>query len=195
MGLLDYELISGFSPLLYLLMGGIFGDTFIIIVGFLYAQGEIPFLEPILFTLIGIVLADCIFYFIGASNYFNKIKKSKRGRKILRKTNSAIDFLTGNNLLVALFYCKFITGAKFIINVYLGEKKIPFKKYFYLNLLMALFWTAVAWTVGYLSGEGFSWIWKYFESLTLASFFIIVVIGVIYSSSKKLKKHFKKKYP
>ena len=81
MGLLDYELISGFSPLLYLLMGGIFGDTFIIIVGFLYAQGEIPFLEPILFTLIGIVLADCIFYFIGQVITLIKLKKAKGEEK------------------------------------------------------------------------------------------------------------------
>ncbi|NCN52055.1 hypothetical protein GW931_03520 [archaeon] len=194
MGILDYEVISSFSPLLYALLGGIFGDSFMILVGFLYSQGEIPLLEPIIFTLIGLVLADCIFYFIGASSYFSKLKKTKIGGKILKKTNSAIDFLTGNNLVVALFYCKFITGAKFIINVYLGERKIPFKRYFTLNLVMAIFWTVVSWSVGYLSGAGFSWIWEYFESLALASFFIIVIIGIIYTFSKKLKRHFKREY-
>ncbi|HIH52271.1 MAG TPA: hypothetical protein HA284_01900 [Nanoarchaeota archaeon] len=194
MALLDYELMSSFSPLWYALLGGFFGDSFMIFVGFLYAQGEISFFEPIIFTFIGLIIADCLFYFIGTSKYFERIKNTKIGGRILRKTNSTINFLTGNNLIVALFYCKFITGAKFIINVYLGEKGVPFGKYFNLNLLMALFWTVVSWGAGYLSGKGFKWILDYFESLTIASFFIIIVVGIAFNYSKKLKKHFDSKY-
>ena len=195
MGFLNDRLVSSFSPVLYVLMGGIFGDSFMILVGFLFSQGKISFFEPIFFTLLGLIIADCLFYFIGASPYFDKIKKSKSGSKILAKTNFIIDFLTGNRLSVALFYSKFIMGAKFIINVYLGEKKVPFKKYFTLNLIMAIFWTIVSWLIGYLSGRGFNWIWEYFDSLALASFFILVIVGIIFNSSKKLKAHFLKKYP
>ncbi|MBU2612647.1 MAG: hypothetical protein KKB62_02915 [Nanoarchaeota archaeon] len=194
MSIFNYDMISSFSPMLYLLLGGVFGDTFMILVGFLYSQGEISFLEPILFTFAGLIIADCLFYFIGRSPYFDRLKRTKKVGNILRKANSTIDFLTLNSLLVALFYSKFIAGAKFIINFYLGEKKVPFKKYFIWNFFMAVFWTIISWGIGYVSGEGFNWIWRYFDSLALASFFILLIAGIVFNYSKKLKSHFRKKY-
>ncbi|MCR4327512.1 MAG: VTT domain-containing protein [Nanoarchaeota archaeon] len=194
MGFWENILLLEFSPIMYALLGGVWGDTFMIVVGFLYSQGKIPLLMPILSTLIGLIIADTIFYFIGRATYFERIKRTKRGKEIIDKTNLTIKFLTGNKLLVALFYSKFLFGVKFIINVYLGERKVPFGKYFTLNLLMAIFWTFVSWIIGYLSGKGFIWIWEYFDSLALASMFILVILAIIFNSSKKLKAHFNKKY-
>lgn len=194
MGFWETVISTGFSPLIYLLLGGVWGNTSTIVIGFLYSQEKVPFFEPILFTFIGLLVADIIFYFLGRIPYFEKIKKTKRGSSIINKTNLTIKFLTGNKLLVALFYSKFVFGVKFIVNFYLGATKVPFKKYFTLNLLMAIFWTVVSWLVGYLSGRSFSWIWKYFDSLALASVVILVILAIVFNLSKKLKEKFNEKY-
>ncbi len=194
MDLTSFEWIYPLGPIIYAIIGAVIGDGFLIIIGFLQSQGIIKNYWPALFAFLGLYLSDVIFYFIGRSKYFEKLKKRKRAKKIIGRINITIDFITRKNLLLALFYSKFISGAKLIMNIYLGEKKVPIRKFLLLNLAMAIFWTIITWTIGYLTGEGIIWIFKYFESITLASLSAIIIVIIFFNLSKKTKRHLEKKY-
>lgn len=189
-----YQWVITLGPVMYALVGAVIGDGFFVIIGFLQAQEVISDFWPAFFAFVGLYVSDLIFYFIGGSKYFTKLKRRKRAKKIIERFNLTIDFITGENLLIALFYSKFISGAKLVMNIYFGEKGIPIKKFLILNFLMAVFWTIVTWIIGYLSGEGVSWVLKYFESITIAALVAVIIAIILFNISKTTKRYLEGRY-
>src|SRR3989338_6411534 len=109
--MISLEAIDPSSPWAFLaiiLLGGIIGDNVFIILGFMMSQdsSRIWVYYPLLF--LGMVTADYLFYLIGRSKSFEKIKNVKIIGKFFDRVDGAIDFITGNHLILAFFYCKFI---------------------------------------------------------------------------------------
>lgn len=190
MDLLNFSYISSFQAPLYIILGGIIGDGLLVIVGFLQSQGYIKNYWPAFYSFLGLYFTDVICYYFGRSKYFKKFKK----KKAILRFNATMNFITGNKLLLTLFYSKFISGAKLFMNIYMGEKGIPQKKFLILNLLMAIFWSIVTWLIGYYSGEGFGWVLKYFESITLGVLVLIIIAIILFNLSKKTKKYLEEQY-
>jgi membrane protein DedA with SNARE-associated domain len=142
-----------------------------------------------IYLFLGIVTADFMYYLIGRSKSFEKIKRIKIVGKIFERVDSTIDLMTWKHVNLAFFYCKFITGAKFVIDAYLGKKGVKPLKFILMTFLAAIIWSSVAFLIGFYSGKGFIWVLTVFESLTLGFLFIMIIVAVFYKFLGHTKKY------
>ena len=84
-GLIDYlPLLSFLAPII----GG--GEVGVIVVAFLFAHDVYNFLIVLIFSFLGMLVMDSIWFFIGTSNLFKKIKSWKRISKGYSKLENGI---------------------------------------------------------------------------------------------------------
>ncbi len=193
---LALELLDPSNPLFILivfLIVMIIGDNIFIILGFAAAQGYMEWWMLIMFFW-AIVISDYPFYLIGKSKYLKRLKKIKFLGKFFKRMDETLDFITGNHTTLAFFYCKFISGAKPWINIYLGEKKVSQTRFIIMTLIAGIVWSIFAFFIGWFSGQGFSFIWDYFESLSLALFFLTIFFGIFLGSIKRAKRYIHEKF-
>ncbi len=194
--MIGLEILDPFNPWflpLVLLITFVIGDNIFLVLGFGFSQGYSDIWFLIVFF-VAIVLTDYPFYLIGRSKKFKKLKKIKIIKKIFGRVDETLDFITGNHVNLAFFYCKFISGAKPWINIYLGEKRVSQKRFIVMTLIAAIVWSLFAFLIGYISGQGFTFVWGYFESLSIAVFFLLVILALFFKSTKKTKEYIHSKY-
>src|SRR3972149_979584 len=177
----------------FLLITLIIGDNIFLVLGFAYSQGYTEIWSLIAFFW-GIVLTDYPFYLIGKSRSFRNLKKIKIIGKLFGRIDDTLRFITWNNITLAFFYCKFISGAKPWINIYLGERKVSTSRFIIMTLIAAVVWSVFAFIVGWLSGAGFTFIWDFFESLSLAVIFLVIITALFLKGIKKAKEYANEKY-
>ncbi len=194
--MIGLEILDVSTPwivLIILFITLIVGDNIFLVLGFGFSQGYYkPWLLIVFF--LAIVLTDYPFYLIGRSRYFERLKKIKFLGKFLGRIDDTLDFITGNHITLAFFYCKFISGAKPWINMYLGEKKVSQTRFIIMTLIAGVVWSIFAFTIGYLSGQGFSFAWEFFESLSIAVLLLIIFFALFLKSIKKIKGYIHQKY-
>lgn len=193
--MIGLEIIDPANPLfiLFVILVTLFiGDNVFIIMGFGASQGYFEWWLAILFFW-AIVLTDYPFYWLGKSKYLERLKKTKFFARFFNRMDETLDFVTANNLFLAFLYCKFISGAKPWINIYLGEKRVSTKKFIIMTLIAAIIWSLFAFLIGYVSGQGFSFVWQFFQSLSIAIFFLIIIFALFFKFIKKFKQYIHKK--
>lgn len=193
-GLETFDLTTPLMPLIVFLLGAFAGDNLFIVLGLLNSQGLPNMWEIIIFLFLGVVIADYVYFLIGRSKSFEKFKRIKIVGKFFGRVDDTIDLMTGKNITLAFFYCKFITGAKFLVDAYLGKKGVTHTRFIFMTLLAAVIWSMFAFSIGLLAGMGFLWILDVFESLTLGFLFIGIFIAIFFKFSNKAKKHIRQKY-
>jgi membrane protein DedA with SNARE-associated domain len=190
-GLEILEVSAPWMVLMILFITLIVGDNIFLVLGFGFSQGYYkPWLLIVFF--LAIVLTDYPFYLIGRSKYFERLKKIRVLGKFFGRVDDTLDFITGNHINLAFFYCKFISGAKPWINMYLGEKKVSQTKFIIMTLIAGIVWSIFAFIIGYISGQGFSFAWEFFESLSIAVLLLIIFFALFLKSIKKIKEYIHK---
>ncbi|MEX2017474.1 MAG: hypothetical protein WD876_03300 [Candidatus Pacearchaeota archaeon] len=190
------ELLDPSSPLFILsviFITLVIGDNIFFALGFAASQGYMKWWMLIMFFW-AIVISDYPFYMIGRSKYFDRLKKVKYLGKFFERVDDTLDFITANHITLAFFYCKFISGAKPWINIYLGDKGVSRTRFIIMTLVAGIVWSIFAFFVGWFAGQGFTIIWEVFESLSIASLFLLIFIVLFYKFVKKAKHHIHEKY-
>ncbi|HIG94871.1 MAG: hypothetical protein QT05_C0051G0052 [archaeon GW2011_AR13] len=172
--------IGQYGKSISFLGGFITGESVIITLAFLSAQGFLPLWYVLVFCTIGMYLSDFIPFTIGRFKFFrNFLEKEKYVRQV-EKIEYHLQKYTKNNLFLILFYTKIIYGASIPALVYLGAKKTSYSKFSYYNLFVELIFVPFVVLIGWLTGKGFSFLAKIFENLRIAILFLILVIIILY---------------
>lgn len=190
----NFDLGSPWAAMIFFVLGVIMGDNLFIALGFIYAQGYSQLVVPVIFLFSGVVIADYFYYLIGRSEAFEKLKKIKIVGFFFNRVDNTIEMITANHVPIAFYYCKFITGAKFLIDAYLGKKKVGHFYFVYMTLIAAVVWSTFAFLVGYLTGKGFIFVLDLFQSFSLGLLFIFVFIAVFFSFGRKAKQYIGGRY-
>lgn len=193
-----HELVSILVPLLreygyiFLLVGTIFaGETVILAASFLASLGFFNIYIVIGISLIGTVVSDNIWYYIGrkshdfVNKWYDKLRLPRRGYDFINKNFN-------QHYSKFLFISKYVYGTSTITLIMAGRQKMNYRKFFILNSISTIVWLGVIVSLGY--AVGFSW--NRFEDYNnysrywiLAFLAAIIVIRLIVSRVLKYNKH------
>lgn len=173
--------------LLSFLSGFITGETVILTLSFLSANGYFPLVDILVFCTLGMYFSDFIPFMIGRSEFLRKIfskkffcKKSETSELIIRHLNK--------HFFLSLLSAKFIYGAAIPVLGYMGYKKVSYKKFALWNILVEIIFVPTVVAIGWFGGKGYGQVSEIFKDLRIAIFLLIIVIILMYFIKKWLGK-------
>jgi membrane-associated protein len=137
-------------------------------------------------AVLGDIIGDTIHYFIGR-------KIGKKGKLRKNKLNIKYNFIK-NHFTTSLFLIKIIPGLASPGLIYLGYKKINFKKFLTNTILICLLLDIPISILGYSFVIGLNTFIKYYHSTQSLIIFSVVFIGIILLIRTTIRKIIKSKF-
>jgi len=156
--------------------GFITGESIIITLAFLSAQGFLPLWQVLVFCTLGMYLSDFIPLTVGRFKFFRKLLEREKFARRVEKIEYHLQKYTKNNLFLILLYTKFIYGASIPALVYLGAKKTSYSKFSFYDFLVEIIFVPIVVLIGWFSGKGFIFAKNIFRDIRIAIFLLIIFI-------------------
>ena len=161
-------------------LGSFFGgEETIIALTILSYHGLVPLFAIFLFSLLGTVASDTLWFFVGKTLLFDKMISHKYFRKGYDRIAWVIDSIFRGNHFVSLLVTKFLYGTRIITIMYISREKIPFKIFFVYNVLTTLVWLPVVMAIGWFAGKGISAV-AVSKNMQAVVVFMVIFIGVLH---------------
>ena len=176
-----------------LLFGFIFpGDTLLLAAGFFAGQGKLSIVGLIVVTFVAAVIGDNVGYRIGWK-IGPRLFKRKDGilfrREYIERTQEFYDKHGGLTIVLA----RFIAYVRTFAPVIAGVGKMPWRRFAFFNVIGAALWGISLPLIGYLIGNSFPGIDKYFIWFLIISAHILVIIALFkVLKNPQTRRHLKK---
>lgn len=181
-------LLSFLAPII----GG--GEAGVIAVSFLFANTLYGFLIVFVFSFLGMITIDSIWFSIGRSRYFDKIKNWRRISKGYEKIERGIEKLSKGRDILILLIAKILFGTRIILLLYIsGKKRINYKRFLLYIIIPNLIWASILVSIGWIAIKGFTKIFGIFNNIRVGITFLIVLAISIYILQKWAEKKLMKK--
>lgn len=172
------------NAIIFSFLGGfITGETVIMALAFFSATQGIPIWNVLIFSTLGMYLSDFIPFTFGRFKFLKNLFKGKMEQRA-KKAEELLLKYTQNNLFLTLLYTKFIYGASIPALIYLGHKKTPYSKFILNNLLVEIIFVPIVFSIGWLSGKGFTTIKIIFKDIRIAVF-LLIIFFIVFSIVRK----------
>ncbi len=167
LGVFGYWIVLAAALIEALVLVGTFfpGGTFVALVGFAAANGDLNVWYLILYAAIGAIIGDSISYYLGKKGAAHiKEKHLIYGERFFEKYGSK-----------SIFFGRFFAPLRAIVPFIAGISHMRTKIFFFWNVTGAVLWAAVHIFVGYIFGASLKSIeiWT-----TRIGFFVIVLVGI-----------------
>jgi len=170
-------------------LGGLFGgETAIISLSFLSANGLFPLWWILVFTTIGEFISDIFVFLIGRMHFISNLTKLEKSFKVYRRIDKIIVKLSRDNIFLVILYGKFIYGASIFGLLYLGIKKKNIIEFLIADFIVVCMWIIILVTIGWLGGHGFNFIITIFNNIKIAIFLLLLFVLILISFQKWLNK-------
>ncbi len=153
----------------------LFGQTVVIAAAFLAGQNLWSVWNVFLICLLGNVISDAMWYFIG-THFTTWIEKHEKHGARYKKVIERINKYVGKRVFLALILIKFLYGTRIFTIFYMTARKLNFWKFMVLNTLGTIIWLAAIIGAGYLAGRGTA---NYLGTLTDIKFVILALVAFI----------------
>ena len=160
------------------------GETVLVIGGFLAHRGYLSLPAVILCALIGSLTGDQLYFFIGRIKGQEFIDRRPWLKNKVERFRHLLDRY--NTVVVPGF--RFLYGIRTVAPFVIGMSRISSLKFFFLNILSAVVWSAVVGTAGYFFGRGIEALLgdlEKYEILILSAVALMAVIKLLYGYMKK----------
>ncbi len=165
--------------LISFLGGFITGETIILFIAFLSAEGSIPLWQVLVFCTLGMYLSDFIPLTIGRFKFLRNIFEGKRFSKHFKKAESILSKYTRHNLFLAILYSKVIYGFSIPTLVYLGYKKTSYLKFAFYNLLVEIIFVPAIVLIGWFSGRYYKFVSTLLRDIRIAILLLIIFVVLL----------------
>lgn len=181
----DFAVNLSNYPIFIALIGGLFaGEIAIITLGFLSAQGIFNFWTIFIFFWIGEIIADLIYFELGRSKLFLKIKDLKKFSNVFNKIDEFISTISKKNVFLTLLYSKFVYGTRTAVVIYLGIKKINRKTFIFAEAGVMIIVVLLLEFIGWSAGKEYSFLMDNFKNIQITLSIIILSIMILYQLRK-----------
>lgn len=167
------------------------GETILILSGFAAFQGYLSFPLIVFLAVLGGMLGDQIFFFVG--RFYGAALLAKYPK--LSKQSERVNHLILNHQRSLIIGIRFMYGLRIAGPVILGMSKISALRFIGLNLIGAAIWALVITSLGYFFGGAIEHlltdIKKSEEAIALLIIVVCLTIGLfrwLYHKNKPLKK-------
>ncbi len=162
---------------LVIFLGAAFGGEFVLLaLGFLAAQKVISIFSLVIFSLLGTLFSDTLWFFLGRTIFVRKIVAHRYANNTIFVINKAIQRVSKGNNLFALIIAKFLVGTRILLIMFVGSKIIKFKDFIRQDILAIILWLTVIIPIGFISGLGFTYFASILENIYMAIGFVLLII-------------------
>ncbi len=152
------------------------GTIMIIVTGILCYLGMISFSSALLVSIIGAIVGDQIWYFIGRKYSIYFLKKFPRLKHRIFKLKSSIF----NKGYLLAFSSRFIYSAAIIFPIALGSYKYNYKKFTFFDALGVIIWSLIGILFGYIFGNSAEYMFGEITKIWHFILLIIISISIVY---------------
>jgi membrane-associated protein len=164
------------------------GENAVLVVAFLSAKGYFPLWIVIIFAFLGMISIDSFWFLMTRSKWAKKVKKWNRKSENYRKLEASIEKMSHKNDIFILLISKIMIGTRILILIYLGLRKLTFKKFFLYNLIPTFIWSVALCYIGWFAGKGFYSLQKISNNLFITLTYVGIVIILFYVILRLLRK-------
>ncbi len=168
----------------------LWGDATILTLAFISAQGTFPIWIVFVFGFLGTLTGDCLWFLLTKLNFWKKVKRWNKFYDKYKKIDERIQRLGKRSDLTVLIITKFLYGTRILTIIYVGLKKISFRKFLLYDGIATVFWIIAMAGIGYATGKGFQIILNVFKNVQLALALLIVIIIIFIVLDKWINKKF-----
>jgi len=169
-------LIGQYGIIISFFGGFITGESIIVTLAFLSAQGLIPLWQVAIFCTLGMYFSDFIPLTIGRFKFFRKLLEKEKFVKKIEKIERQLTKYTKNNLFLIIFYTKIIYGASIPALFYLGTKKTSYSKFAFYNFIVEIIFVPIIILMGWFAGKSFLFTKNTFTDIRIAILLLIALI-------------------
>jgi len=167
------------------------GPVIMLASGFLLRLGLFAFWPIYLLLVAGDFTGDLVWYAVGFHGARPLIKKYGHFLSITEKNIESAERLFHAHQIKILFLSKITMGFGFALATLIaaGAAKIPFKKYFIVNLVGEFIWTGILVAAGYFLGQLYTLVdtslrWAFIGAM------ILIIVSALYGFGKFMRKRF-----
>lgn len=176
--------LSKYSILISFLGGFVTGESIIIGLAFLSATGTLPIWNVIIFCTLGMFLSDFIPFTIGRHKWFVKTLWGKKFFQNIKNVEKIVHKYAKHNLFFVLIVTKFVYGTSIPTLLYLGSKKITYRRFLINDFLAVIIFVPVIILIGWSAGKGYNFATNIFNDLRIA-LLIMVILIILYRVIRK----------
>jgi len=167
------------------------GEFIVLTAGFLAFLGILSLPLVYLTTILGVVVSDIFWYYLGYRFGEVFLKKIKIGSFHLineKRMKYIKSHFTNGTAGRTLFIAKFLYGLAHLTYLLSGASRIEFKKFIRPAMTSSIIWSILVVTLGYVFGHSFSLLHKYTKDVGISLSIIIISILIIEYLIKKESK-------
>ncbi|MFH0951510.1 MAG: hypothetical protein V1765_03505 [bacterium] len=158
---------GNYTPVIAFLGAIIGGEETLILLSILASHGHLAIWSVFIFFYLGILVSDCLWYFIGRSRLFDWIIKRKIISNIYLHWDKLLNAATQNSNFQALLVTKFLYGLRLPTIMYLARERITIKSFIGYSTIVNFIWVLIIATIGWTAGKGISLATNIFNNLIL----------------------------
>lgn len=187
------ELIVNYPSFQYvtIFLGTAFGgEIALFTLAFLAAQKIISPYALVIFSLLGTIFSDSMWFLLGRTESAKKFIYHRYTNSTITIIAEAVSKVSRGSHFLALIFAKFLVGTRIVMLLYLSNLSFSFNEFIRYNVVATLIWLATVIPIGYLSGLGFTYVAGVFQNLYAGLGFIVLVLIVVVILQLWLKKIF-----
>ena len=166
------------------------GQTIVMIGGFFAKLGVLNIYYVIILSALGAIIGDFVGYILGRAYGYSFIKDYGKyfffKEEYFKRTKELMNEHTGKTIIIGRFNSITRAFAPFVA----GSSKVPFKKFFFYNIVGGISWGIFFSLVGYIFGKTYEVASKYINGF-LAAFFIAAMFAAYFYMGHKRRKKIK----
>ncbi|KKS04003.1 MAG: hypothetical protein UU82_C0017G0019 [Candidatus Nomurabacteria bacterium GW2011_GWC2_41_8] len=182
-----------FEYIIIFLAAGFGGEFALLALGFLAAQGVISVFSLIIFSFLGTLFSDTLWFLLGRTATVKKMISHRYADTTVSVINEAVNRMSRGSHSTALIIAKFLVGTRVLLIMYVSTTNIRFQQFIHYDLIAIFLWILVVIPIGFLSGLGFTYFAEILENLYIATGFILLIVILIIILEIWLKKIFTNK--
>jgi membrane protein DedA with SNARE-associated domain len=151
------------------------GELFLLVAGFFIKHGFLQLLPTFLFSILGALTHELIYFFLGRwkgrhillGNKYTK-KRYKKAKKLVEKYG-----------IYSLFAIRFLYGMRVVPMMLMGATGFNLYKFLFFNILSLIIWTVIFLSLGYFLGHIAITLFGDLKHYYLIFGLIIVFVGLL----------------
>lgn len=184
-----FNLVGNHPALISFLSVFLGGEVTIVALAVLAAHAKIDLEIIFIFSYIGALLMDSIWFFFGYTKIFDWFVTRRHVSRVYTKWDNLLDKLSKKRYFEVLIVTKFIYGFRMITLMHLARKKFKVSHFLAYNLITNFVWISVVIMAGWLAGNGIKHTGLISNHITLFLFLVGIcviafLIGIRFARQK-----------
>lgn len=188
-------LIINYPLLQYVIvfLGAAFGgEVALFALGFLAAQGILHVFPLFLFSFLGTLSSDTLWFLLGKTTFMKRMISHRYAHTTISIIAKAIDHVSRGSRFIALILAKFLAGTRILMIMYVSKNNLELKKFIQYDAIAIILWLVVVIPIGFIAGLGFTYLSDVLKSIYAGVGFLLLFILLIFVIQVWLKKFFLK---